>query len=490
MSTSTRAVSATRTARLVGDVARERPAYRALADGLRLAVADGRIAPGTRLPSERDLTRALGVSRTTVTRAYDLLRESGYLASRRGSGSVAALPSGTLARGTGGLFPADVGEGVVDLTCAATRAPAGVLEAYERALEQLPRYLGGAGYLTFGVPELRAAIADRYTARGLPTRPEDVLVTSGAVAGIGVVVRSLLRPGDRVLVEDPTYPNTLDVLRGVGARLRTVAVDPDGWDVDEAVRVVGRVGARAAVLVPDFHNPTGALLADDDRARLGAALQRAGTVPVVDETIAEIDLDRTSPMPLPFAAHAPETVTVGSASKSHWGGLRTGWVRAPRGAMRGLVEARVASDLGAPVLEQLVHLELLRRSPGLTDERREDLCAARDATADALARHLPDVTVHVPRGGLSLWCALPDGVSATRVAVAAEDEGLLLAPGPRFAVDGGLDRWLRVPFVLPADVMVDAVGRLARAVDRVGTTGPTPGARTARSSRPRRPLVA
>ena len=488
MSTPTRAVSAGRTARLVGDVAAARPAYRALADGLRVAVVDGRIAPGTRLPSERELTRALGVSRTTVTRAYDLLRESGYLESRRGSGSVASLPSGSPTRGTGGLFPADVAEGVVDLTCAATRAPSGVLEAYEAALEQLPRYLGGAGYLTYGVPDLRAAIADRYTARGLPTRPEDVLVTSGAVAGIGVVVRSLLTTGDRVVVEDPCYPNTLDVLRGAGARLRTVGVDPDGWDVDEAVRAVHATGARAAVLVPDFHNPTGALLADDDRARLAAALDDAGTVPVVDETIAEIDLDRTGPMPLPFAAHSRQAVTVGSASKSHWGGLRTGWVRAPRGAMRRLVEARVASDLGAPVLEQLVHLELLRRSPGLTDERREARRTARDETAAAVARLLPDVTVHVPRGGLSLWCELPVGSSATRVAVAAEDEGLLLAPGPRFAVDGGLDRWLRLPYVLPADVMVDAVGRLARAVERVGSAGASRPSRT--GSRPGRPLVA
>ncbi len=161
-------VSAARTARLVGALAPGRPAYRALADTLRLAVADGRIPVGSRLPSERELTAALDVSRTTVTRAYTVLRESGYLTSRRGSGSVASLPSGSRQRRAGSLFPADVGEDVIDLTCAATRAPAGVLEAYERAVGQLPHYLAGAGYLTFGVPELREVIAERYTARGLP----------------------------------------------------------------------------------------------------------------------------------------------------------------------------------------------------------------------------------------------------------------------------------------------------------------------------------
>ncbi len=378
-------VSAARTARLVGTLGAGRPAYRALADALRLAVADGRIAAGTRLPSERELTAALDVSRTTVTRAYAVLRESGYLTSRRGSGSVATLPAGSAQRAAGPLFPADVGEGVIDLTCAATRAPAGVVEAYERAVGQLPRYLAGAGYLTLGVPELREVVAERYTVRGLPTTPDQVLVTSGAVAGIGIVLRALVGHGDRVVVETPGYPNTIDAARRGGARLVPLALDPDGWDVEESARTVRQSAATAALLIPDFHNPTGALMGDDDRAVLARALRQARTVPVIDETIAEVDLDG-GPMPLPFAAHDPRAITVGSSSKSHWGGLRTGWIRAPRTALAGLVESRVTSDLGAPVLEQLVLLELMRVAPGLTPQRRDDLCASRDALVTALGR--------------------------------------------------------------------------------------------------------
>ncbi len=490
MSPATPTVSAARTARLVGDLAHSRPAYRALADALRLAVADGRIALGTRLPSERELTAHLGLSRTTVTRAYDVLREAGYLESRRGSGSVATLPSGAHRRGTGGLFPADVDAGVIDLTCAASRAPAGIVQAYERAVELLPAYLTGAGYLTFGVPELREAIAQRYRDRGLPTSADDVLVTSGAVAGLGVVARALLRTGDRVVVEDPTYPNTLDALRGAGARLRAVPVDPDGWDVAEAARTIASASARAAVLIPDFHNPTGALMADEQRALLAHQLRAAGTTPVIDETVAEVDLEG-GPAPLPFAAHGADTVTVGSCSKSHWGGLRTGWVRAPRGTMRPLVESRVTSDLGAPVLEQLVLVELMRQSPGLTSERRTDLVAARDALTAALRADLPELRFRVPRGGLSLWCELPAGLGSTAVAAAAEAEGLLVAGGPRFAVDGGLDRWIRLPHVLPAATMTEAVARLARAAERVRSGRAPAGVRARREAAgSRRPLVA
>ena len=492
---STPSVSAARTARLVGTLAPGRPAYRALADALRLAVADGRIAAGTRLPSERELTAALDVSRTTVTRAYAVLRESGYLTSRRGSGSVASLPSGRRSRGAGSLFPADVEDGVIDLTCAATRAPAGVVEAYERAVQQLPAYLGGAGYLTLGVPELREVIAARYTERGLPTSADEVLVTSGAVAGLGVVMRALVRHGDRIVVENPTYPNSVDALRHTGARLVPLAMDPDGWDVAEASRVVRGAGATAAVLIPDFHNPTGALMSDTDRATLARALRAARTVPVVDETVAEVWLDVDGPLPLPFAAHDPRTVSVGSSSKSHWGGLRTGWVRAPRSVLPSLVEARVTTDLGAPVLEQLVLLELMRTSPGLTPERRADLLASRDALTTALAERLAEVGFTVPGGGLSLWCELPEGVDSTRVAQAAEDVGLLVAAGPRFSVAGGLSRRLRLPYVLPPQTMTDAVARLALAVEAVRADAGRAGSERSRAGergtgRSSRPLVA
>lgn len=488
---STPAVSAARTARLVGDLTGRRPAYRALADALRVAVADGRVAVGTRLPSERDLTEALGVSRTTVGRAYELLRESGYLVSRRGSGSVATLPTSARRRGPASLFPADVAGDVIDLTCAATRAPAGVLSAYERAVAALPRHLCGAGYLTLGLPELREVIAARYTERGLPTSPDDVLVTSGAVAGLGVVARALLSPGDRVVVENPTYPNTLNALRRSGVRPVPLAMDPDGWDVPGAERTIASTGARAAVLIPDFHNPTGALMPDEDRARLARALRAAGTVPVVDETIAELDLEG-GPLPLPFGAHAPATVTVGSSSKSHWGGLRTGWVRAPGGLLGSLVESRVSSDLGAPVLEQLALLELMREHPGLAPDRRAALVASRDALAEGLAEHLRDVHFTLPRGGLSLWCALPEDLDATRLTVAAEEEGVLVAGGPRFAVAGGLEHRLRIPHVLDPGTMREAARRLGRAAARVRHEGGARAGRAVPATRrtPGRPLVA
>ena len=138
----------------------------------------------------------------------------------------------------------------------------------------------------------------------------------------------------------------------------------------------------------------------------------------------------------------------------------------------------------------------MRVAPGLTEERRDDLCASRDALIAALRSRLPEVRFEVPRGGLSLWCELPEGVDATAVAVAAEEERLLVAAGPRFAVVGGLERWVRLPYVLAPEEMAEAVERLARAVELSRHT-PRSGARSGRPTAPPgtaprtgRPLVA
>jgi len=431
-------------------------------------IVDGRLELGARLPSERDLAISLGVSRNTVTRAYDVLRERGFLDSRQGSGSVTRLPIPTpTGRDAGVLRPQEAAsDDVIDLTCAALRAPAGIDEAYQAALEALPRHLAGVGYTTTGLAELREALADRYTARGLPTTPDQILITSGAVTAMILVAGMLASPGQRVLIEDPTFPNTSAALRASGLRLHGAPVDSTGWDVTHWASVIKRGRPGIACLIPDFQNPTGALMSDADRAALSAALGASGTTAIVDETVCEMVLDAPH-VPAPFAAHCLSAFSVGSSSKLFWGGLRTGWIRTPGPVPEGLIARRVTGDGGAALLEQLVLTHLLRTDRGALDaERRDSLLDARDATASALTQLVPLAVFERPSGGLSLWVELP-GLSAGEVAFRARDHGLLLAAGPRFSVGHGCTSRLRLPFVHGASVMVDAVRRLAHAVEDV-----------------------
>src|SRR4051794_32681318 len=161
-------IGAGRVATLVGDFDRS-PAYAGLAEALVLLIGDGRIPLGTRLPSERELTDVLGVSRTTVTRAYAELRDAGYAEARRGAGTFTRVPGGRTRAHDRALLPRPGDGEAIDLSCAAPSAPPGLARAYAEAAADLPCYLGGHGYFPAGLPELQQAIAATYDARGLPT---------------------------------------------------------------------------------------------------------------------------------------------------------------------------------------------------------------------------------------------------------------------------------------------------------------------------------
>ena len=428
-----------------------------LAAALRLLLLDGQLPPGTRVPSERELATATGTSRALTTAAYDRLRADGLLASRRGAGSWTTLPC----TGRGGhLAPGP--DHLVDLAHAAPSAPAGLAAAAEAVRPAFAAQLGGHGYSPQGLPDLRARIADRYTARGLPTSPEQVLVTSGAQHAFGLVLRTLTVPGDRVLVENPTYPNALDAVRAAHARTIAVGLDADtGWDVDALGAALRRSTPALAYLIPDFQNPTGLRMPEATRADVATQLRATRTPVVVDETLVELDLDG-GPVPSPLAAAVGDlAITVGSASKTFWGGLRLGWLRAPADVVARLVAARSATDLGCPVFEQLLLAELLDR-PDLLPPRLDALRAARAALLAALREHCPQWRTRPPEGGLSLWCRL-DAPASTRLAVLAERHRLRLVPGSRFSAHGRLERWLRLPYTLPPETLTAAVQRLALA---------------------------
>lgn len=461
-----RSLSPARLARLVGDFDRT-PAYRGLGDVLQELIGDGRIPIGTRLPSERSVTDALRVSRTTVTRAYSDLVEAGFATAKQGSGTYAAVPIDRRRAHDRALQPlgrAQPSDDAIDLNCAASAATPGVAAAYERALAALPTYLRSDGYLPSGLPVLQAAIADSYAERGLPTVPEQIVITSGALSAVAIVGRALSRPGDRVLIETPVYSNAIGALRlGSGRLIGSPLADPlgaEGWDLEGIEATLRQTSPHLAYVIPDFQNPTGFLMGNPDRERYARALAATRTTAIVDETLQPTGFG-SRPMPAPFAAHASDTITIGSASKAFWGGLRVGWIRAPRHVVDGLVAARVHVDLGSSLFDQLVVTELVGDT-ALLDTRRAVLREQRDALADALHTHLPTWRFRLPEGGLALWVQMPHG-SATRLAADVERAGVYLAPGPVFAVEGGADTWMRFPFTKPADVLVSATRRIAEA---------------------------
>jgi DNA-binding transcriptional MocR family regulator len=446
------------------------PAYRGLADGIRMLIVDGRLPVGARLPSERALADALHVSRTTVTAAYAELREDGYMKARRGARSVTALPVASQTVPT--AAPASI-----NLAHAAMAAPAAaVLKAYTDATLQVTPYLHENGVELTGLAVLRSAIAERYCARGLDTDPDDIMVTTGALHALGLILATYVQPGDRVLVEQPTYHGAISAISTVGARPVPVALADDGWEVGAVEAAIRQLAPSLAYLLPDNQNPTGLTMPPATRKQLARIIAETRTRTVVDETLSEVWLDQ--PVPPPLAAEMTTrrdlVLTIGSVSKTFWGGLRIGWIRAERSTLATIAALRPSIDMGTPIIEQLAAAALFAVADDVLAERRDILRARRQSLLALLDQHLPDWQPVSGNGGMALWVRLPAPMSSA-LSAAASRLGLELPPGPRFGVDGTLERFVRIPYTLPDDQLDEAVHLLARAWHAVtGSASPEP----------------
>ncbi|MBL3698535.1 PLP-dependent aminotransferase family protein [Leucobacter luti] len=458
-------LSARRLTQLLGEWRGSGHGYEELGDSIGVLVRDGAITPGTALPAERPLADELGVSRTTVAASYRRLRETGTALSRRGSGTVVRSPrpdAALTAEGPAGSHPAQI-----DLSTACPASWAGLPALGERALAEFPGLFAQPGYDTIGLPELRQVISDRFTRRGLPTVPEQIMVTLGAQHAIFLVARTLLSRGDRALIESPSYPHAREALAATGALVAELPVGRLGSDEASVLDIAGRVAPRLAYLIPDHHNPTGLSMPRELRSRLIHALSAAGTHVIADETTAELVLGE-SRLVEPFAAAAElphqcdAIITVGSLGKTVWGGLRVGWIRATPDLIARLEASRRVSDLGTGAWEQATAALALERYDDVLDDRRRELTAKHRVLSEQLAARLPGWAASPASGGVCTWVDIGEPRSSALSREAAS-RGVRLTPGPRFGSPGVFERFVRLPFTAPEAELVAAVELLAAA---------------------------
>jgi DNA-binding transcriptional MocR family regulator len=450
------------------------PLYRLLSARIARLADTGELPAGLRLPPERELAAALNVSRNTVALAYQLLRDDGMAESRQGSGTRIGPHRTTPAavHRANGLFSGLLAGSAVagDLTMAAVacapqvaaalEAPASVLTESERSrvLTSTP------GYFPAGVPELRAAIAAMLTSRhGIPTTAEQVIVTTGAQQALDLLIRCELLPGQAAVTEDPTFPGALDALHRAGARL--VGVPPG--DVERLADAVRAHAPGLVYLIPTHQNPVGTVLPTAARHKLAELAARHPDVTFADDmAMAEVPLtDAPSPPPLAaLSPHQPNIATIGSLSKTYWGGLRTGWVRAPEGIIARLAAAKAAADLGATAYQQAVVAALIsQRHDEILKWRAEWTQLRYTALASALRSRLPGWIWTPPAGGLTIWARLPGVRDTSAFAQTALRHGVAVIPGRLASVAGNANCCVRLAFTAPPDVLTAAAGALAEA---------------------------
>ncbi len=474
------------------------PLYLQLKEHLRRQIEEGVLPPSTRLAPTRRLAADLGVNRTTVLNAYAELEAEGLVTGQVGRGTFVALPESLadqVGRGeplkdrygwqTAFLAAGNVSANLMmrDMLALANQpgiisfamgAPAVDLlpaQAFRKALNVVLRR-EGARALQYDLPEgssgLREALFDYLEAQNVPAHKEEILVTSGSQQGIYLVTQALLRPGETVITERPTYLGAVDAFQSRGIHVIGVPVDIEGLQVAWLDRIVRQNQARLIYTIPTFHNPTGVTLSLERRRALVELARKHDLLILEDATCNELGYEGETLPSLRALDPDGHVVYVGSFSKTFLPGLRVGYLVASGHIFRRLLSAKQTDDLHTSPLLQLALACYLN-----SGQLREHICQMRqvyrerrDAMLEGLARYLPERTRWTtPQGGLCLWVTLDPPLPMTPLYLKAIEHGVAFALGTVFFPDGQPGACFRLNFSAhPPETIAVGLRRLGKAI--------------------------
>lgn len=333
---------------------------------------------------------------------------------------------------------------------------------------------------TPGLPGTRAFVADRLERLEGRRPPDDgLMITSGTIEALELIGKSLLDPGDPVLVEGPTYLGAIMAFRSFEADVRAVPLDDAGLNVERLEAALDRHGPpKLLYTIPDHQNPAGVTLAEERRPTLVDLARRHGFLVVEDVAYRELGFEGEPPTCL-WALGPDVVLQAGTFSKTFFPGVRLGWAAGPREVVGRMVLAKQNTDQCAGALGQRL-LEEHGRAGGLEEQaaRARRLYGRRcRALLGALERHMPPgVRWTRPRGGFFSWVTLPAGADGEEVARRAVERKVAVVPGRPFYPGEGGRGALRLSFSRVDDELIDeGIRRLAEAVAQAG--GPKGGPR-------------
>jgi 2-aminoadipate transaminase len=304
--------------------------------------------------------------------------------------------------------------------------------------------------------------------------PAQVMVTNGSLEAAAMLFEHLVGPGDRVVVEQPSYDRTLLLLERLGAERVGVPLREDGIDIDELQSALAGGPVKLVHVIPNHHNPAGCTLPLDKRQRLVELAAEQDCVIFEDDPYRELAFDG-EPLPTMLSLDGAERVIHASSfSKTVSPGVRVGYVVGPADDVAALAKRANETYISPNMLAESIVLDLCR-SGALRDNIelvKAALRERRDALVAALGEHLPEAEFVVPVGGYFLWLTLPEDVDCDPLLTAARDQGVAFIAGSDFMLEGGRSS-LRLSFAsVPADRIPEGVARLTRALERLRTASP------------------
>ncbi len=459
------------------------PLYRQIAEQVEQLIESGRLATGTRLPTVRQLAADLGVTVVTVQNAYSELQEEGLAEAVVGRGTFVTRPAPSdfntiigdgerttdvmanmvrFGRSSRELYPMAQANSGVDLSPAAEFFRC--FSTLEGEADSLLRY-----GRTQGCPVLRGELCNLLASRGLDSRPDELIVTQGVTQALDLLLTQLCKPGDTVLVEEPSYLGLLGLLELHDVTAIGVPLDSEGPDLTRLKCVLRGERPRFFYTTATFQNPTGLCMSEQRRRDLLVLAEDYDLLIVEDDIYRDVELTDAPPPPLKAMPGGRERVIyVDGFAKSLMPGLRIGYMMPPPDLHAPLLDSHRLRTLCGPVVMQAALTEFLRR--GARDRHLERVLPIfrerREALLGSLAQHMPEGTEWSdPAGGLCVWMTLPEGACTDDTYRAALAAGVAVAPGDRFMPRPTARGHLRLSLgAVPAERMPDAAKALAGAI--------------------------
>jgi len=474
------------------------PLYQQIRNHLKQGILSGSLAPDIRLPASRQLARDLGVNRITVETAYSELEADGLIFSRVGSGTYVLHPQTLPTRSKDNMSTAwplwqqnlptefiapdslvaverskvDQHPNPIKFSSGSSAPHLFPADDFRKVLQNVMRR-DGMEALDYGESNgytpLRETIAHVLASQGLQALPENILITAGSQQALSLISQLLLKPGDTILVESPTYGGALDLFRALNFSIVGIPVDKQGMQVGKLEKLLQQHHPKLIYTIPNFHNPTGTCLSGSRRRELIFLADRYNVPILEDDFVGDLRYDGRTQPSLKALDPGGRVIHVSTFSKMLMPGLRVGFLFIEGPIYESLVNFKRVNDLATSTLIQRAleayvtvgrYQAHLRRSCQVFRKRR-------DAMVIAIKRHLPDnVEFDVPQGGLFIWARLPDNMSSEKLLPLAYEAGVDFVPGSRFFPSREQrSAWMRLNFVVqPPDKIEEGIKRLGQVI--------------------------
>lgn len=448
------------------------PIYQQIADYFGELIGSGQLSPGDRLPATRELAGQLGLNRTTVSAAYELLEERGFLSGQVGRGSFVASPKRSAEFDWAQIVrpvpsrPFTSGASQISFAASRPRQELFPVEDFRRTCEEVLSADGIETILQLGAPggyePLRQYLIEEARAEGAMGPKDDLLITNGCQQALDLIARTVVLRSTRVAIEDPVYPGLRGVLAEAGATLTELPIGASGFPPE----TLAASGASLAIVTPSFQNPTGVTWSLERRQSLLEVASRKGIALIENDIYSGLRYEGSSLPSLKHLDPGAGTVLLRSFSKIAFPGLRLGWVIGPRPLLDVMRERKQLTDLHSDQFSQAVMLRFAE-SGRLAAHRERVIEAGREqlrASLQAAAEFLPAGSYWTkPEGGFNLWVTLPEGVDTAALLERALREGLSYLPGSVFAANAGYRSALRLSFgALTPEQIREGIQRLGR----------------------------